>query len=164
MQSHALCCSDPLSSQTLFLPKSKKIQGATIRSHEPKHNERGGGSIGNICPVLSAPSIALKCKKISCDSFDMKRPPVLLRCCWIGVPELKVFLWRSRNVRCLLLKSFSPNRYYPFESNRHLTWLFLFSAFLVLAEVFLLWLTYSCQGSYLWRLLSLTFPKQVARQ
>lgn len=41
-------------------------------SQETEHNEGGGGSIGNIFPVLSAPSIALNCKKISCDSFDIK--------------------------------------------------------------------------------------------
>lgn len=92
------------------------IWGATIRSQKPEHNEGGEGFVGNTFPVLSAPSIALKCKKSSCDSFNMKRPPVVLRCCWIGVSELTILLWRSRNVRCLLLKaSFSPNRDYSSE-------------------------------------------------
>lgn len=93
MQSRALCCSDPLSSQTYPPPpQEQKDTGATIRSCAPEHSEGRGGSIGNIFPVLSAPPIALKCKKISCDSFDMKQPPVLLKCCWIGGPELTIFL------------------------------------------------------------------------
>lgn len=87
--------------------------GATVGSQETEYNEEGGGSIGNVFPVSSGSSIALKCKKIICDFFDMKWQPVALRCCWLWLPAPTILPWRGMNVRCFLLKAaFSPNRGY----------------------------------------------------
>lgn len=91
--------------------------GATVGSPEAEHNEGGGGSIGNMFPALSGPSIALKCNKIICDSFDMKWQPVALRCCWLWFPAPTILPWRGKNVKRLLLKAaFPPNRGYSFQS------------------------------------------------
>lgn len=74
----------------------------------------------------------------------MKWQPVALRCCWLWFPAPTILPWRGTNVRCLLLKAaLSPNRGY--SSQRHTGISLLISAFLSLAEIFLLWLTYLCR-------------------
>lgn len=95
--------------------------GATVRSPEAERNEGGGGSIGNVFPALSGPSIALKCNKIICDSFDMKWQPVAgfdfqhPQYYPEGVKMLSVCSWKLRSL------AFAPNRGYSFQSLRSIS-------------------------------------------